>query len=220
MIVAQNGGRLSNLINTTLPFDVTCTSTNYSVECSSTEEILTLALSPCDMSLIIVITDVNRTVLVTQTLYSSPEPQRTEYMILGNEREFNTSVEVVLINDTDYFYILSIGDSSIGLELPLTSVPIVPVVCTETGTIKQIARAKCSGMKLTLQIVLQLLQVLLQLLQVLQWLYTAEYITTKLILCVCVCVCVLEADTVTTNRVTTNREIPTTLTTGIVANNS
>ena len=132
----QNGGSLENLINTTLPNNITCTSTNYSVECSSAEEILTLALSPCNRSLIVIVMDIHRTVLLNETLYSAPQPQLLIYSVpqLKNERQFNISVQVVSINGMDYFYILSLEEIShvIGLQLPMTSVPVVCLNTTGT----------------------------------------------------------------------------------------
>ena len=120
----------ANLINTTLPDNTTCTLLESNgVECSSPEEILALTSPPvCDRPLTLVIMDINRTVVLNETLYSSTQLQQIQYTILGNERQFNISVQVVS-SDGDY-YILSLNDPSTGLQFPETAIPVIPLNCT------------------------------------------------------------------------------------------
>lgn len=134
MITAQqpespNDG-FDNLIDTTIPVNITCNSSIHNssapgVECISAEEILNLLASPCNRSLLVVIMDVNRTVVLNRTLHSSPELQQIQYEVMGDERQFNFSVEVVTdTEDSMNYYILSLVGSSIGLEFPLTAIPV------------------------------------------------------------------------------------------------
>ena len=127
MIVAQNGGSIRNLINTTLPNSVTCRSTNDSVECTSADEILTLTISPCNRTLIVTVTDTtaNGNVLVKNTLHSSPQSQRISYTVQNNQRELFISVQAVSHNSTNDYYIISLNASATGLQIPSRSVPLV-----------------------------------------------------------------------------------------------
>ena len=130
-----------NLINTTLPDGITCSLANPSgIECASAEEILALSTSPaCNSSLLalsVAIMDANATsMLVNQTLYSSPQLQQIEYTVLGNRRrELNISLQVVS-SSGNYYYILFLNHSSIGLELPPTAIPAnFPQSCAPQST--------------------------------------------------------------------------------------
>ena len=117
-----------NLVNTTLPDNITCNSllSAPGVECASDEEILSLSASPCSRSLIVVIMNASRTVVLNRTLHSSPQVQQVQYDVaMGDERDFNFSVEVVIgTEDSMNYYIVSLVSSSIELELPMTAIPV------------------------------------------------------------------------------------------------
>ena len=124
-VLGAHGGDIMHLIrNATLPKGITCSSSSYSVECSSAEEILTLTTPPCTRSLVVVVKDASRqSVLVSAALFSNPKPQRIQYSVQGATRELNFTVQVGACT-SDHFYVISLDGSSIGLRLPLTSVPL------------------------------------------------------------------------------------------------
>ena len=121
---------LENLINTTLPDNVTCStfpddSVDCIVECSTPEINLLLAPSPCNQSITITI---NGSTTLDKCLFSMPQPQA----LTSGEIELNVSVQVVYINAEEEYYILNM-ESSIGLNFPMTAVPLLTAtgqVCT------------------------------------------------------------------------------------------
>ena len=123
VIVQQNGGSLMNLINTTLPDNVACTSAGCEVQCSNIEETMTLTLSPHNMSLTVLIT-VDDEVLLDRNFISSPHVQNVNYTASSSPQQLAIYVEVVSINKT-HFYMLHLNVSSMELRLPLTSVPFI-----------------------------------------------------------------------------------------------
>ena len=120
----------ANLINTTLPDNTNCTLQSDGVECQNAEEILQLSLLACSKSLVVVVMDTNNSmVVVNKTLTSSQQPQKIEYMLVGEQRRFNISIKEVEFGG-DYF-ILSLDNALTALQFPDTAIPLH---CSESST--------------------------------------------------------------------------------------
>lgn len=120
-----------NLLNTTLPDDITCDVTQMDIttdceriECSSPTESITLSTLPCNRSITVAVMDQNSTAtLISSTLFSQPHPQTLNYMTpAGDSQYLNVSVQVVTSDGSDYYIIML--ESSFGLDLQMTAIPL------------------------------------------------------------------------------------------------
>ena len=118
---------LENLINTTLPDNVNCStfpddSVDCIVECSTPEIDLLLAPSPCNQSIRITINNgsTGNTLLNANLSQSQELTTSTDYL--------NVSVQVVSVTHR-YYYIFSL-ETSLELELPSTAIPLNSNNCT------------------------------------------------------------------------------------------
>ena len=70
-------------------------------------------------------------IILNETLYSMEEPQVLDYAAGGMPESLTVSIEVVQNMNESQYYILSL-DSSRGIELPMTAIPVILDDCTGT----------------------------------------------------------------------------------------
>lgn len=119
------GGLESITSNAITPDNVDCiVSDCVQIQCESTEEILTLIPRLCDtISLTVTVRNKNGNLLhLDETLIPTPQPYELNYTISTVEF-LNISIQLQSNNETDD--ILVSLDSSSGLELPLTAIPVI-----------------------------------------------------------------------------------------------
>ena len=120
---------LENLLNTTIPDNITCnTVTNNSsdsmdcdaVVCATSGRSFSLVPLPCNRSIQVTVTDGNGD-LLTETFFSMEQDQVLHY---NNEQDhLNISLNILYGNSTDY-YIITLF-STPGLHLLETAIPII-----------------------------------------------------------------------------------------------
>ncbi len=117
---------LQNLLNTTLPAAVNCAVIScVRVECLSSQELLKVSTSPCDnASLEVLVRAQDGTLLLNETLHSTEQPRELNYTTSpgGETQTLTAFVQVVSANGSMY-YIVSL-DSSNGVQLPTTAIPV------------------------------------------------------------------------------------------------